>query len=215
LKRATWVADGGWEHVAIWHMYANSRMDELDYPNKKPSEIVILEGDVVGSPLMGAELRSYLTELRYRPYPWDVLALSFRLPGPEIKTRHRFKIGTHASSLPKEAYMSRRGYILTHTGAAKLSRVWQEYDSVEDCLMGEAAAGRLVLLAPGDGRPVIHMSSADKIQANLRIETLGRRRGGHAKGGQGGYGGEGTPWSYGTVAQDRQNPPSPGYVPRM
>ena len=227
VKRAAWTAEGGWEHLEIWHMYSNNRMDELDYPNKKPSEIVILEGDVVGSPLLGAELRSLLLELRFRPYPWDVLALSFALPSSDQKTRHRFKVGTHASALPKEAFVSRRGYVLTHTGAAKLTRVWQQYESVEECLMGEAAAGRIVLLAPGDGRPVIHMSPQDQFRATLRSNmqmssyqhrggrgTGGGRGGGHGGGGEGrSFGGGGGGGGY--PLQERQDPPSPGWTPSV
>lgn len=222
MKRAAWTAEGGWEHVEIWHMFSNSRMDELDYPNKKPSEIVVLEGDVVGSPLLGAELRSLLLELRFRPFPWDVLALSFVLPSGVQKAKHRFKVGTHASALPKEAYVSRRGYVLTHTGASKLTRVWQQYDSVEECFMGEAAAGRIVVLAPGDGRPVIHMSSQDQLRATMRSNL--QMSSYHHRGGKGGGRGEerGHSWGEGRnfggeryPLQERQDPPSPGWTPSV
>lgn len=222
LKQVAWTAEGGWEHLEIWHMFSNSRMDELDYLNKKPSEIVILEGDVMGSPLLGAELRSLLLELRFRPFPWDVLALSFVLPSGVQKARHRFKVGTHASALPKEAYVSRRGYVLTHTGAAKLTRVWQQYDSVEECLMGEAAAGRIVVLAPGDGRPVIHVSSQDLLRATLRsnmpMSSYHHRGGkGGGRGGERGHSwGEGRNFGGGRYPlQERQDPPSPGWTPSV
>ena len=241
-KKASWMADGGWEHVAIWHLYANNRMDELDYPNRKPSEVVIVEGDVVGSPLLGAELRSLLLELRYRPYPWDVLALSFALPPADTKSWHKFKTGTHASALPKDAYVSRRGYILTHTAASKLGRVWQHYESVEECIMEEANAGRITLLAPGDGRPNIHMSAQDQARAMLRNSLRqqqyhGRKRGGGGGGGQGGppvvggMGGGGFPVmaapAFPLLPQQQlqpqqdedeaelERPPSPGFAPTM
>lgn len=30
-RRSTWSADGGLDHLAIWHLFANGRMEELDY----------------------------------------------------------------------------------------------------------------------------------------------------------------------------------------
>ena len=30
--KAAWAADGGFEHLPIWHLYRNSRMLDLDYP---------------------------------------------------------------------------------------------------------------------------------------------------------------------------------------
>lgn len=159
---------------------------------------MLLEGDAVGSPLLGTELRSVLFELRYRPFPWDVLCLCF-VPSSQAKP----KVSPYAAALPKGAHPSRRGYVLSHTGAVKLLRAWDQYESVEALLAGEARAGRLTVLIPGDARAVVHPSEAEKLLARASARVGGGRG---ASGGVGGGGGlqapEPLPFGFGQGMQD-------------
>ena len=161
---------------------------------------MLLEGDAVGSPLLGTELRSLLFELRYRPFPWDVLCLCFVLP-----SQTKAKVSPYASALPKGAHPSRRGYVLSHTGAVKLLRAWDQYEGVEALLAAEARAGRLTVLIPGDSRAVVHPSEAEKQLARAHAPANGGRGGASGIGGSTGGGlqaPEPLPFGFGQGMQD-------------
>ena len=119
----------------------------------------MLEGDAIGSPLLGAELRGLLTELRARPHPYDALSLAFMI-GDGYTKKNR---GNYADRAPKDSYISPRAYMLTASGASKLCRQWQQYENVDSLMMGELKAEALTLLVPGDGRPVVHLTQSEKL----------------------------------------------------
>lgn len=151
----------------------------------------------MGSPLLGTELRNLLFELRYRPFPWDVLLLCFSLPTAKAGGGGNKAASPFAVALPKGAHPSRRGYILSHTGAVKLLRAWDQYESVETLLASEARAGRLTVLVPGDARPIVHPSAEDRMLVATAAAAAGsgpgggRGSGGGAGGGGGMHGGAG------------------------